>query len=819
METLRKDLVHGLRLLWKNPAFTVVAALTLALGIGANTAIFSMVNWILLRPLPVPEAQQITMLAMQMKNGRVYNQFSVPQYRDIRSQTGDTFSDIFGYLIGLDGISVNGKAERAMTNYVTGNFFTGLGVKPAAGRLLLPSEGDTLGADPVVVLGYSYWQKRFNSDPSIVGQKLLINAHPFIVVGVAPKGFYGVYPLIDAQAYMPLGMQTIEGVANDFMTNRRAQPITLLARLRTGVSLQQARAALDVVGKRLAQQYPDTDKDINLKVYPETKSRPQPDEQGVIPMISGLFLGLAAMVLLLACLNVANILLVRATIREKEMAIRAALGAARGRLIRQLLTESVLLAMFGAVAGLLLGAWASHTLSHLNINIDLPVNFDFGFDWRVFVYAFGAALLTGVVVGIVPALRISRGNVNAVLHSSGRGVVGGGQKLRSALVVAQVAGSLMLLIMAGLFMRSLGRVQQADLGFDPGHILNASMDPTEVGYNQAQGIAFYKNLLTRVRALPGVISATSSTSTPMGYYNNADALDIEGYQPPPNQAQPRALYNCVATDYLATLRIPLVSGRVFADRDDERAPYVAIVNQAFVQRFWPNQEPLGRHFRLASDDKHWIEVVGVARDSRVDGVKGRIPPNVYLPFSQHFVNGSLQTLQVRVAGDPAAMGPEIVRTVQSLAPDLPVFDVKPMRQAVETLNGLLMYEIGAALAAIMGALGLVLSVVGVYGVISYSATQRTQEIGIRLALGAQPGQIVRMVLRQGVVIVAAGLAVGLAAAFALARLASGFLAVSPGDPITYLAVTAVLTAVALLACYIPARRTMRVDPMVALRYE
>jgi putative ABC transport system permease protein len=818
MESLWKDITHSARLLWKNRAFTLVAMLTLALGIGANTAIFSMVDWILLRPLPVPQASQITALAFQLKNSRVYDQFSIPDYRDIRKQGGQAFSGVFGYLMGMDGLSVHGKADRIMTNFVTGNYFSSLGLQPAAGRLLLPSEGETPGADPVIVLGYSYWQKRFNGDPSIVGQKVSVNGRPFTIVGVAPKGFYGAYPVLDIQGYMPLGMQIIEGSAPDFMANRGLRNLTVLGRLQPGTSLQQARAALAVIAQRIAQQYPDTDKDLVLRVYPETQSRPQPSAQSVIPLIASLFLGLAAMVLLLACLNVANILLVRATIREKEMAIRAALGAARGRLVRQLLTESVLLALVGAPAGILLGRWGSGALSGLNVHTDLPVKFDFSFDWRVFAYALAAALITGIIVGIVPALRISRGNINSVLHQSGRGVAGSGQGLRSTLVVAQVAGSLMLLIMAGLFMRSLAKAQKADLGFDPAHIVDASMDPSEVGYNEGQGREFYRNLLTRVRQMPGVVSATTSSSIPLGYYNNADALTIDGYQPAPGQPA-GASFVTIATDYFETLRIPMVSGRKFTDRDDENAPHVAIVNQAFVNRYWSKQDPLGRHFKLMSDAKHSIEVVGVAKDSRIDGLTGSIKPNIYLPSAQHYACCSLQTLQVRTSGDSASMMPEIERAIHALSPDMPVFDVKPMTQAMETLNGLLMFELGAALAATLGALGLVLSVVGVYGVISYSAAQRTQEIGIRMALGAQPAQIVFMVLRQGVTIIVLGLAVGLVCAFGLARLAAGVLSVSPADPVTYLSVSAVLSAVALAACYIPARRTMRVDPMMALRYE
>ena len=819
METLRKDIIHGLRLLWKNPAFTLVAALTLALGIGANTAIFSMVDSLLLRPMPVPHAEQMLMLAYQQKHGSLQNQFSIADYRDIAAQSGGEFSGMAGAIIGMDGLSVNGKADRVMTNYVSGNFFSVMGVQPAVGRLLLPSEGETPGSDPVIVLGYSYWQQRFGGDRSIVGQKVLLNGSPMTIVGVAPKGFYGSNSLLDVGAYLPMGMQVVEGVPADYMVNRGLRNMVVLGRLQDGKTLAQANAALAVVGHRLAEQYPQTDKDFELSAYLETRSRPQPDPQGVMMMISGLFLGLAGLVLLLACLNVANILLVRATIREKEMAIRAALGAARGRLIRQLLTESILLAMLGAVGGVLLGFWASSALGSLNIQTDLPVRFDFGLDWRVFAYGLVAALATGLIVGIVPALRISRGDLNKVLHQSSRGVVAGGNKLRTTLVIAQVAGSLTLLVIAGLFTRSLAAAQKTNLGFDPRQVVNLTMDPSEIGYRGTQVRDFYKNLLSRVEALPGVEAAAFSNGVPMGYYNNGDSLVIEGYDQPAGQPPPGSLYQTTTPDYLRVMKIPLLRGRMLTAADDESAPYVAVINQAMADKYWTNQDPIGKRFQMLSDRKHWLTIVGVSGNARQQQLTGKFRPFFYIPFLQHFDSSSLQVLQVRSASDPQGMMRELREAVRAAAPDLPLFDVMTMTQALNTLNGLMMYQLGAGLAAVMGALGLVLSVVGVYGVISYSAAQRTQEIGIRLALGAQPGQIARMVLRQGIVIVAVGLGIGLAAAFALARLASGFLAVSPSDPVTYASVTALLTAVALLACYVPARRTMRVDPMVALRYE
>ena len=524
MGTTMQDIQYGMRTLRKNPGFTAVAILTLALGIGANTAIFSLVDAFLLKPLPIKDPQQITTLAYQLKGGQLLNIFSVPDYRDIREQTRDVFSGLITYEISIDGLSVNGKSDRILTSYVGGNFFSTVGIKPALGRFILPSEEETPGTSPVLVLSYPYWKTRFGGDPEIVGKQVSVDGHPVTVVGVAPEEFYGLFPLANIQGYLPLGMATIAGNPSDFMTNRGFRNAFIFGRLSPGVSLKQAQASLDVVAKRLARENPKDDKELSLQVFPELRSRPNPDPKNTILVISGLFLGLSSLVLLLACVNVANILLVRATVREREMAIRAALGAGRIRLIRQLLTESVLLAVCGGLAGVALGNWGSTSLGHMSLGTDLPVRMDFGFDWRVFGFALAAALVTGIIVGIVPAIRASGGNLSQILHEGGRGLVGGRHRMRNALVVAQVAGSLMLLIIAGLFTRSLGEAQRTNLGFDPKHVVNFYMDPNEIGYNEAQGREFYKTLLARVRAMPGVVSASTANSTPLGYYGNGDTV-------------------------------------------------------------------------------------------------------------------------------------------------------------------------------------------------------------------------------------------------------------------------------------------------------
>jgi predicted permease len=821
MRTLLEDLRYAARMLLKNPGFTVVAVLTLALGVGANTAIFSMVDWLLLRPLPVKDPQQLTVLAFQQgQAGFLQNTFSVPEFRDIRNQMEKPYSDVLAYQIGMDGFSENGRPDRVVTAYVSGNFFSGLGLQPQLGRLILPSEGETAGADPIVVLGYAYWQRRYGGDPGVVGRKISIDGHPVTIVGVAPRGFRGIHAVIGAEAFLPVSMSFLEGNPSDFMTNRQIRNMFVIGRLRPETSLAQARAAAAVVGQRFSQEHPADEKDWSLQVFPELKARPNPQPSNGIEIAAAFFLGLAALVLLLACANVANILLVRATVREREMAIRAAMGAARARLIRQLLTESVLLAVVGGLAGILLGRWGSAAISSVPIQTDLPINFDFSLDWRVFAYSFAAALMTGVIVGIVPAVRASRGNFSALLHGGGRGVVGGKHRLRSALVVAQVAGSLMLLIIAGLFMRSLGQVHKIDLGFDPNRLLNMAMDPNEIGYKETQGLQFYRNLLDRVRVLPGVESATIASAAPMSYYGSGDSITIEGYQPPPDQpASPVVNYISISTDYLKTMGIPLLRGRSVTTADTSTSPHVAVINEAMAKRFWPNQDPIGRKFAMGFDKTHPIEVIGMVKDARFQGLTGPINPYFYVPLEQNYSVNSLATLQVRTVGPPAEMIPVVQQTLQTLAPDLPIFDVKTMLEALDTLNGLLFFELAAGLAAVFGLLGLILAIVGVYGVLSFATSQKTHEIGVRMALGAQRSDVLRLIFGQGMFIVLVGLAFGIAAALAASQFVGQFLTVSATDPVTYVAVSALLALVALLACYIPARRAMRVDPMVALRYE
>jgi predicted permease len=820
IETAFQDVRFGLRMLHKNLGLTAIAVLTLGLGIGANTAIFSMVNSFLLRPLPIRDPDQLTVLAMQLKKGELQTGFSYPEFEDLQKQSSSVFSDMIALSLNAGGLTLNGKAEPIVVYDVSGNFFAALGVRPLLGRFILPEEGSVTAVNPVIVLGYSFWLTRFGGDPGIVGKTVLYNGRPVTVIGITPREFHGVSALVDVQGYLPLGMQQIDSsYEQDIPTNRGYRNLVVYARLAKGVALPAAQSALDVIGDRLAKENPKTEEGMTISVFPERFSRPGPDPDRPVLKVSVLFLVLAALVLVLACVNIANFLLVRATARQREMAIRTALGGTRLRLIRQLLTESVLLALCGGIAGILFGLAASNALSSIgHVGTTLPVLLDFHLDWRVFGYAFGAALVTGLVVGIVPALRGSRRGVIETIRDGGRTMTGSRSRLRAVLVAAQVGGSLMLLIVAGLMIRSLSHAQRSDLGFDPRHVLNFTLDPNEIGYNKQQGLQFYTELLERIESMPGVEAAGVAFSVPMGYYNDTDWVEVPGYEVPHGEAQPIAGYNVVTAGYFRTMGIPLLEGRDFTRADDENSAWAAIVNETMARKFWPNQSAIGHEFRVASDHVHSLRVVGVVKNSRTLGMVGPIREYFYQPFAQGYT--SLAVLQVRTTFAPETMIASIRQQVASLAPSMPVFDVRTMLQALYTINGFLLFQLAAALAGILGALGLILALVGVFGVISFSVSQRTNEIGIRMAMGAAQSSILRMILRQGVWIISGGVAAGVFLTLAIARLVGNFISgVSPYDPLTYLSVSALLMLVGLFACYIPAHRATRVDPMVALRYE
>jgi len=826
MTGLMQDSRYALRQMRKSPAFFLVVVLTLGLGIGANTAIFSMVDWLVLRTLPIAHPAEMHFLAFSRPGEHSEVEFSYPEFLDIQKQTTDVFSGltpfIFGGLAGeqnsQSGLTADGTTQAVQTAYVGGDFFSVMGLTPAAGRFILSSEGKAVGADPVVVLSYSYWQNRFSADPAIIGKAVSINGHPVTIIGVAPKGFLGPTPILETQAYLPLSQFMIErGIAGDFLANPKARSMEAIARVKPGAEVKQVQSKLAVVGQHLLKQFP-RDRGIGELGASPLRGPGIIAGENPFPKLAALFLILATLVLALACVNVANLFLVRAAARRREMAVRAALGAGSGRLVRQLLTESLVVAALSCILGALLGSAATRLLGSINMQSELPLVFDFAFNWHVFAYAFAVAAFTAAFVVVVPAARVRHGNLREVLHEGGRTSTGGRQRLRDVLVAAQVGGSLTLLIVAGLFVRSLRGVQRADLGFDPVHVLNVTLDPNEIGYTEAQGRAFYRAVLERTRALPGVESASLASVVPLSDSVQGSDLTIPGYVTSTDQQAPHAETDAVSPNYFATMRITLKSGRDFTDADNENSSRVVVINQAMADRFWPGQDVLGKSFALTSDLKRPVTIVGVVQNSRMSQLYGVFEPIFYLPVTQSYV--STETLQIRSERNTQDAVAEVRSIAQSLAPAIPLYGVRTMTEALHGGNGLLFFEVGASLAAGLGFLGLILAVVGVYGVMSYAVSQRTQEIGVRIALGAQKRDILQMIGSRGAVIVASGLTVGLLAALAVGRLVSDFLVgITPSDPITYVGVSFLLAMVACLATYIPTRRATKVDPMVALRYE
>jgi predicted permease len=688
---------------------------------------------------------------------------------------------------------------------------------------LEPGEGESEHAPLVMVLGYSFWQRRFGGDPNIVGQQVLVDGRAATVVGIGSKDFHGVYEGLEMEGYVPLRGLADNEWAHQMFVSRNVRPLTVLGRLKPGVSLAEAQAEIDVLTRRMEVEYPATDKGTGARVVPEPFARPIPLRTGMemFPFIRFSLLFLAALVLTVACMNIANILLVRATVREREMAIRAALGSGRGRLIRQMLTESVLLALAGAIAGMIIGKWASQAFADAlpGLVSDLPVRFDVSFDWRVFTYALSAALLAGALIGIWPALRVSRTEPGTALHDGSRSNSSGPrrQRIRGLLVAGQVAGSLVLLVAAGLFVRSLQSARNVDLGYVPDHVLNARMNPQWVGYDRQRTIDFYREVERRVQSWPEVQSAALAFSAPLGLIGSGQTVYVEGRAVDRDEQPPSVGYNTVDTSYFDTMRIPILRGRAFRDSDTEATRLVAIVNQTMAKRYWPNQDPIGKRFRTESPESPLVEVVGVSKDSKYLFVVEGSLPYFYVPFSQLF--SSMRVLHIRSLVDAETLNNRVEREIHALDPVMPV-SFQTMTQAVNGAQGFFLLRVGAIQAGAMGLLGLLLAGVGVYGVMSYGAAQRTREIGIRVALGATPQTVLGMILRQGVWMVVAGVAAGLLGAAAVTRVLGRFLfSISFADPIIFLGAAVLLGLVALTACWIPAHRGMRVEPMVALRHE
>lgn len=826
MTSLWKDVRYAGRMIAKTPGLSVIIVVTLALGIGATTVVFSIANTLLLRPLPVPHASRIVAMGFQQQGNPIgLGNLSYVEWQDFQSQASDVFSSLFGNVGRMSGFAVQGHpAEQVLSNYVTGNFFSGLGVNPALGRVFAPGEGEQIGAPRAAVISYAFWQSHLGGDPGVVGREALVNGKPTEIIGIAPEGFHGALPsLIDIQLYLPLSIVAEDEAAapgsyqtGNLLTNRTSRELAVLGMLKPGVSLTQAQSAARLVQGRLASQYSKDEKGLAIEVLRAPSGVP---ESGILRLVAILFVGLSVMVLLLACMNVANMLLARATTRQQEMAVRSALGASRTRMMRQLLTEPVLLSLLGALAGMLAARWTTAALFALPAWARQRADFfilQFSFDWRVFLMAFGGAIVGGIAAGMWPAVRAGKANLSLVLQSGGRSDSGGAERhrLRNVLVVAQVAGSLVLLIAAGFFVQTLRQAQHAYLGFDPTHLVVCTMDPHEIGYDQTRSTQFYKELKTRVSALPGVQSVSLSFGFPFLGIEYGTSIYVENHVIPPGQQPPFIMHNVVGPEYFSNLRIPLLQGRAFTESDDDHAPKVAVINQTMARQLWPGENAIGKRFRTEKETSPLIEVVGLIGDGKYQNIMEDPQPWFFVPLNQEFQ--SLRAIVVRSGVAPESLISEVEREIRALAPGMPLFNSATGEQILD--QGEFIFRLGVYLAGGMGLLGLFIAVVGVYGVVSYAAAQRTREVGIRVALGALPRDVLNLILRHGLRLIAGGVIAGVIVGWLVTR-GIGHIFHGQTGVMVFVIAAALLAATGFFACYVPARRAMGLDPMAALRHE
>ena len=805
MEILVQDLRYTVRMLLKKPAFTAIVVLALAIGIGANTAIFSVVNAILLRPLPYKDFDRISMIWMDNpKLGVKEDWHSYPNYVDYKQQN-QVYEDMAAFNNRSFNLTGTGEPIRTLGAWNTASLFSVLGVPPAVGRVFTEDEEEP-GKDLVVVLSNGLWRSRFGSDPNIIGQSISMNGANRTVIGVMPSGFS--FPDKTTEVWVPLALSPQRKQARSVIS------FQAVGRLKPGVSMAQASADMSAIAKRLDEQYSRSDYGVNLVLLRDQETR------SVKPALLVL-LGAVAFVLLIACANVANLLLARAATREKEIAIRVALGARRSRIVRQLLTESAVLGLTGGAAGLLMAVGGLKVLVALSPG-DIPRFDQAGIDGRVLVFTLAVSLLTGLIFGLVPSLQTSKPDLNSTLKEGGRGTTGGagGVRVRNLLVVSEIALSLVLLLGAGLLIRSFIRLQQFDLGFNPDNLATMRIQLPGSKYREpAQVDAFYKQLLERIEALPGVQSVGAISAVFLDDTPNSTNFSIEGRPVPTGTDAIEVPLDSVSSGYFRTMGIPLQRGREFDERDVRGSTPVVIVNETFARRFFPDEDPLGKRFVYGGagpDNNEWITIVGVVGDMRRTGFDRPVRPETFLPQSQN-PSGTL-TIVARTAGKPESLSGTLRAEVWAVDRDQSVFDLKTMHQTLSEMSSQRRFNM--LLLGVFAALALTLAAVGIYGVMSYSVAQRTHEIGIRMALGARGNDVLGMVVRRGMVLASAGIGVGLIGAIALTRLMSSLLyGVSATDPLTFVVIPMVLAAVALGACFVPARRATKVDPMIALRYE
>ena len=816
MQTLWQDIRYSLRLLAKRPGFTAIAVITLALGIGANTAIFSLVNTVLLRPFPVVHPNELYSVWATDKNESV-SAFSYPGYVDFRDRN-DVLDGLYAARIAPMSLSLSGNNERLWGYLVTGNYFEVLGISAVEGRTFTADDDRSRLGSPVAVLSYGCWKRRFNADAAVVGNDVLINGHSFKIIGVTPEGFNGTEMIYTPDIWVPMTMQEWIEPGNSWLERRTTRNIFATGRVKPNVTRQQAEASLKVLAAQLGNEYPDTDEGQTIQLIPPGF---------IIPSIRGAFVSFTAilmatvgLVLLIACINLASLLLARATERRREIAIRLAMGASRPRLVRQLLTESALLALMGGALGVLLALWIIDLVVAFKPPLDVPLTVELSLDWRVLVFSLFVSLITGIVFGLVPALQATNPDLVPALRDASLQTGARRSKLRSSLVVVQIALSLVLLIAAGLVLRALGRVQTLNPGFAVENGLMLSFDVGLQGYDQTRGQEFYRQLIERVEQVPGVRSASLTTLFPLSINYSSNGVYIEGQPPLRGADVPNAMVASVGLKYFATMGIPMLAGRDFRETDSDKAPRVVVINETFAHRFFPEagtlEEVIGKRFSFRSAEGPFIQIAGIARDGKYWSIGEAPTPFVYSLILQNYDSNA--TLAVRTTGDPKPLAGAIRRTVAELDATIPVYDVKTFTEHLGF--SLFPARIAATLLVSFGGLALLLAALGIYGVTAYSVSQRTREIGIRMALGAASADILKLMLSHGLKLASIGLVIGLAAAFALTRLMTSVLyGVSATDAITFISISLLLEGVVLTASFIPARRALTVDPMVALRYE
>jgi len=812
MQTLWQDLRYGVRILLKQPAFTLIAVVSLALGIGANTAIFSLVNAALLRPLPVEKADQLVSLNNTAKD-RMFPTFSYPNYRDFRDRN-DVFSGLFAYRFAPLSLSHDGINERLWGYVVTGNYFEVLGVKAALGRLISADDDISPGAHPVTVLSYRCWRERFGGRQDIVGSDVLVNGRGYTVIGVAQEGFNGTEIVASPEMWFPVAMQAQIEVGSNWLERRGVENLFIQGRLKPGVSIARAQAAFASLASDLEREHPDFNEGKQVLLSPPGLLGG--GMRGPVLGFTGLLMVAVGLVLLLACTNLANLLLARATERRKEIAVRLAMGAGRARLVRQLLTESMMLAICGGGLGLLLALWLVDLVLAFKPPIDVPLSFELPIDHRVLIFTCAVSIATGVLFGLLPALQATKTDLVSALKDE---LSLGGYRsswLKSGLIVLQVALSFVLLIGGGLMLRGLQRAQLLDLGFDPQGAIEVTFDLRLQGYDNARGREFQKRLLESTRAIPGVQWAGVADMVPVDLHFSREAVFIEGQPPERAASAPRAMTSRVSPGYLQAMGTRLVQGRDFLEQDDESATRVAIINEAFARRFWPGEDPLGKRFSMGGPESPKLQVIGVTENGKYAGLNEDARPFFYRSLWQSY-SGSTSVV-VRAATDPQKLVASVRGEVSRLDPNMPIAAARTLAERMSL--PLFPARVATWVLGSFGLLALGLSAIGIYGVMSFSVSKRKREMGIRMALGAQRADVLKLILGHGMMLVLTGVAVGLIASFALTRLIQGVLfGISATDPPTFAGIAVLLTAVAMLACYLPARRATRVDPMVALRYE